>query len=245
MRSSFWSDFSRFLRNRVRKGERYGLGFTLAFLVVLFALIVFLVILNGVLTQNEWYAWDLHAQRVMRNISAPILTERVVFITNLGGNRGTMMGVAVVGLVLFLLHRWWHLIGLVAATALGGVLQALLKWIFRRARPLEQLIPASGYSFPSGHAFAAMVFYGYLIYLVWNSRIPLFWRVPLVLAASGMIALIGWTRVYLNVHYMTDVLAGYVSGLIWLILAVRVFRTVEHRTLARPLPEKNDAGRTG
>lgn len=120
-----------------------------------------------------------------------------------------------------------------AATALGGALNWVLKAFFERARPAHEhvLVQADGWSFPSGHASGAMLVYGLLAYLVAREA-PSAWRLPAALAAALLIAAVGFSRVILQVHYLSDVLAGYASAAAWIaawIAGLELARRREHR----------------
>ncbi|MBC8084151.1 MAG: phosphatase PAP2 family protein [Hymenobacter sp.] len=130
-------------------------------------------------------------------------------------------------------HRWHSL--LVPVVALGSIaLNLVLKQLYHRPRPLLPLISASGLSFPSGHAMISASFYGLLIYLVHAHVRRPGWRWLLMGGLGLLIGLIGLTRVYLRVHYATDVLAGFMAGLIWLLVAIPLLRQVEIR-MKKPL----------
>ncbi len=100
------------------------------------------------------------------------------------------------------------------AVAGASLFNQLLKTHFQRARPATALLPQLGLSFPSGHAMIGMALYGCLAWLLWRHGRHPAWAALLVLWA----VLIGLTRIYLQVHYATDVLAGFAAGLLWLIL---------------------------
>ncbi|GAB2777037.1 undecaprenyl-diphosphatase [Hymenobacter luteus] len=100
------------------------------------------------------------------------------------------------------------------AVAGAALLNQLLKTHFQRVRPASALIFQQGLSFPSGHAMIGLALYGCLAWLLWRHRRHPIWAALLLLFAM----LIGLTRVYLHVHYATDVLAGFAAGLLWLIL---------------------------
>lgn len=117
-----------------------------------------------------------------------------------------------------LLLRWRghrrYALELLLAMAGGAALNELLKAWFHRDRPTTALIYQYGLSFPSGHAMMSMAFYGCLAWLAVQHRGRWSWAIVLVIWAL----LIGCTRVYLHVHYPTDVVAGFAGGVAWLVL---------------------------
>lgn len=129
---------------------------------------------------------------------------------------------------LFIRRRSWFSIR-VAAVALSSLgLMFAFKKLFRRKRPLEPLIQqARGLSFPSGHAMMSATFYGLLIYITWhtiNNR-PL--KALLILSMAGLINGIGLSRVYLRVHYASDVAVGYTIGFCWLLISLDLLKRIE------------------
>ena len=229
-----------FMVQRFKHGERYGLDFTLAFLAILGAMWVFAEIVDGAVTREGLNQLDGRIQAAMRALLEDDVTRYVVFITNIGGSRGTIICVLLVGIPLLLLRRWWSLFGLVFATAAGGLILLGLKEFFARARPEESVIHAGGYAFPSGHAFAAMVFWGYLIYLSWKHVGIKVIDFAVTMICFLMIFLIGTSRVYLNVHWLTDVLGGYISGFAWLVISILIVRHVEWPNRSRILKEHEE-----
>lgn len=126
-------------------------------------------------------------------------------------------------------HRWHSL--KVPVVSLGSVaLMYGLKLLFSRPRPDNPVYEAaSGFSFPSGHAMSALTFYGLIIYLVWHfvRNGPLRW--VLTLSLSLLIVAIAFSRVYLRVHFASDVLAGMAAGVIWLVVSLSVMNWIERR----------------
>jgi undecaprenyl-diphosphatase len=106
--------------------------------------------------------------------------------------------------------------------AVGSLLNELLKQLFHRARPdILRLVKVTGYSFPSGHSMNSMIFYGFLIYLILcfvRSR----FKYPAAVVIGFLILLIGASRVYLGVHYASDVIAGFITGAAWLAFFINI-----------------------
>ena len=115
----------------------------------------------------------------------------------------------------------------------GSVLLILLKELIQRPRPISEttLIQVDGWSFPSGHAMMSVVFYGILLYIIIH-RVKARQLQLLACAATVLIVvLIGVSRVYLQVHYLSDVIAGYIIGICWLIfclVGLRIYRSINH-----------------
>jgi len=124
-------------------------------------------------------------------------------------------------------HRWYSI--KVPVVALGGLLlMTLLKQFFNRPRPLVPLLePVRGLSFPSGHALMSVSFYGLLIYLVWENVKEPIRKWLLISSLVILIILIGFSRIYLRLHYFSDVIAGFSIGVIWLSVSIWTIRRIE------------------
>lgn len=117
----------------------------------------------------------------------------------------------------------------------GGLLfEFLTKLIIQRPRPMNALISAPGYSFPSGHATMAMIFFALIIY-AYKDDLEKGWRRNSFIVANIMLfLLVGLSRIYLNVHWTSDVIAGWSLGLFWLtlmILLLQIIMALYKRTL--------------
>ena len=140
------------------------------------------------------------------------------FITNFAS--GIMVGIiSLVFLIIFKNKRYGGFIFLNVFNIF--VLNFLLKLLFMRDRPYElMIIDEVGYSFPSGHAMAALGFYGFIIYLLWHFNLAKSAKIIFSVLLGVLIILIGVSRIYLGVHYASDVLAGYMVSLAYLILYI-------------------------
>lgn len=139
---------------------------------------------------------------------------------------GIALGVAL--LVLAFRRRWFHMAVLTTVVAGGSLLSEVLKLITQRARPLYagDFVDWAGYSFPSGHTICATLVYGGLALWLLPRLDSRLWRTATVVFASVMIILVALSRVALNAHYVTDVLAAIALGLIWLKLCSTTSRRV-------------------
>ena len=109
----------------------------------------------------------------------------------------------------------------------GGLLNLLLKNFFDRERPnINIIIEANGFSFPSGHSMGSMTYYGFLIYLILRSKRKPLSKLGLGILLCLVILLIGISRIYLGVHYPSDVLAGFVAGSVWLMICISLLEII-------------------
>jgi len=129
---------------------------------------------------------------------------------------------------LFIKKRHWYSIKVPAVALSSLLLMLILKLTFRRDRPLDPLLQAAkGFSFPSGHALMSVTFYGILILIVWQNIKKAWLRWTLSAFLILLIVAIGLSRVYLRVHYASDVLGGFTVGLVWLLLSLWILSRVE------------------
>jgi undecaprenyl-diphosphatase len=147
--------------------------------------------------------------------------------------------------VIYLFRKNWKRVGEIAAVGLGGrVLNYSMKLFFQRPRPPESLVgPLDTFSYPSGHATSGFLFYGLLAYLVWKTGLPKALRLVLVSLLLAFALLIGFSRVYLRVHYPSDVIAGFCIGVAWLLLTITLFGRLKKRA-DRETTGREDSPRT-
>jgi membrane-associated phospholipid phosphatase len=165
---------------------------------------------------------DVQLSNWLHKHASPPLTNAMFVITSLGSTELASLIAVIFGIYLLWRRRpYW----LAAAwlTVFGGMLlNRLLKFVFQRARPQfdDPILTLTSYSFPSGHTMTATVLYGFLAaFLVVRTKS---WRqrVLVILAASLLIALVGFSRIYLGAHYLSDVLGALAEGLAWLALCL-------------------------
>jgi undecaprenyl-diphosphatase len=197
-------------------------------LIFIFALIAFALVAYGVLKLGH-DEFDFYVFDQLNYIVSPAMTRFMESITFFGNHKFLIpANVLMVAYFLFFKkHRWYSI--KVPVIAIGGVLlMFILKNVFNRPRPLIPLLePVHGLSFPSGHAMMSMSFYGLLIFLVWENVSNKFWKWFLTTLLLLFVLLIGFSRIYLRVHYFSDVVAGFSVGIIWLALSLWAIRRIE------------------
>lgn len=160
------------------------------------------------------------------SVTAPVLQTFAV-LTHLG-DTATLTGLCVaVAIGLMALGRCWLMLGWVAAVAGSGMLNTALKQMVARVRPLglNGLTLADGFSFPSGHSSGSLVAYGMLAYLALR-LLPFRWHLSALLLAMALAVTVGSSRIFLRVHFASDVVAGFASGAAWLALCVTAIELV-------------------
>lgn len=201
-------------------------GFLFAGLLIHF----FFELLDG-LTNKELASFDDRLSLPVHNLRTPWLTNFLLVITWMGDR--TAYIIFSVSLFIFFYIRYRSFIFPLQTSLvliLAGGLNRWLKIIINRPRPdALHLTETASLSFPSGHAMGSIAFYGFLIYLVWRLISTPWIRWILTFLLTILILLIGFSRVYLGVHYPSDILAGYAAGGACLAIFISVFTYVRYR----------------
>lgn len=230
----------RWIAARLTPGEETGLHLTAGVLLMLVTGWAFASIADGVVRGSSIVRLDHEVSRWIQANHADWLTRFMFFITEWHGMAGVLSMTALVGLWFWRRRAHYWLATLMLAVPGGMVLNILLKLAFQRARPKvdEPLLTLITYSFPSGHASAATLFYGLLAaYLVRTESSRLVWLLA-VAGAASMVVLVSSSRVYLGVHYFSDVVAAIAEGGLWLTICITTISTLRRRRerLASALP---------
>lgn len=180
--------------------------------ILIFSLLAYFVL------KGKTGEFDSFIYKIVTFNKTDFISDFYKFITNFAS--GIMVGIiSLVFLIIFKNKRYGGFIFLNVFNIF--VLNFVLKLLFMRDRPYElMIIDEVGYSFPSGHAMAAFGFYGFIIYLLWHFNLAKSAKIIFSVLLGALIILIGVSRIYLGVHYASDVLAGYMVSLAYLILYI-------------------------
>ena len=161
----------------------------------------------------------------------PLLTSAMFVVTSLGSSVFVSCIAVVFGLYLIWRRRFYWLAAFVSSVYGGMLLNKILKYLFQRPRPHfdDPLLSLTSYSFPSGHTMTATVVYGVLAAYFFSTTQDWRRRVVIFFVASFLILLVGFSRIYLGAHYLSDVLGAMAEGLAWLSFCLTVVYSVWRR----------------
>lgn len=188
-------------------------------IILLACMILFFAIAEDVLEHEIW-RFDHSIYRFISNFISDPVTQVFKVITNLAG---VTFIIAFTGILIVAIkdkkYGKYITINLISITMLNQI----LKYIVQRPRPSEyRIIDETGYSFPSGHSMVSMAFYGFIIYLVYHYIENKYIKWTLCTLFTILIPLIGISRIYLGVHYASDVIGGFCVSISYLILYTKI-----------------------
>lgn len=204
-------------------------------ITVLVALIIVVAGLNIFIELTETLKEEILAQYDQQvtdyiiSFRNPSLTRYFIFMTNVGDIYGYLI-VLVLALCIswFFFKNWRYVAQTVLVLMLASISNVMLKRFIDRARPgIEHLVSVKTLSYPSGHAMSAMAFYGFLIYIFYRFKMNNLLKYGVMLFLVFIILSIGISRIYLGVHFPSDIAGGYIAGLIWVFFCILIFNLVE------------------
>jgi undecaprenyl-diphosphatase len=199
---------------------------------------IFLLILVEMVIEKE-NSFDQLVFNSLRPIVSPAVTKFMLFITFFGSFKFLLPAyIAVVIFDLLIKDKKLFLYIIMIGISSTG-LMFLIKFLVKRLRPGDPLLHAvNGFSFPSGHSFCSFTFFGILIYIVWKDiklNKAMKWILTCILFLMAFT--IALSRVYLHVHYASDVIAGFCLSIVWLTFSYWIIKAITRRQLRRmPIP---------
>jgi len=208
----------RWLLRRLTPGQYLGLHLTVGLAAAAGCLWLFGGLAEDLLTNDPLVRFDRETAAYLHSLATPSLTTFFLIVTAFGSIEAVGLLGVIVAAVLARRRQWLYLGIWVAAVGGSVVLDRLLKDLFARPRPFFEhpLLLETSYSFPSGHAMESFVMYGMLAYFAVLALESWRARTAVVFGTALLVLLIGFSRMYLGVHYFSDVVAGYAAGGVWL-----------------------------
>lgn len=222
---------------RLSRTKFTGLPLTLLVIGFLYILSIFSGLVEDVIKSEAIVSIDIRVENLLFVFRHESITQLFLWITALGKSTVWIFGAVIVSIILWLMHKHRQMLGYWIAV-IGSALSAVIgKYLVHRLRPSGVgVYTEDSFSFPSGHATMSTVFYGFLIYLYllsgksWRQKINAFF------GGSLIIILIGFSRLYLGVHYLSDVLGGISLGLLWLIIGITCIEWMIRANVKLPVP---------
>jgi len=204
--------------------RRFSKTILLLALILLGVVVAFIYISQEIVIEKE-HGFDNAVLAKVANLKSATATAFLHGITFFG-SRAFLLPTYIVLVVLLLWYKQWRMAISIASVAMAGAgILYLLKDIFQRARPEDPLLQKlASFSYPSGHSFSIFTFAGILMYLVWNTRWKPAGKITAYAFLFAFALLVAFSRIYLRVHYPSDVLAGFCVSLLWLSLSFVVLR---------------------
>jgi len=235
-----------FLRARLSPTGYMGLHLTLGVFCLIGAGWLFGSIAEDVVTADQITLIDAQIAQWLHVNATPVFIRFMLVVTHLHGTLG-ILGLSLLTAVFFRYKKHWYwLLTLVIAVPGGLLVNVLLKHVFQRVRPIfdDPFLTLATYSFPSGHTAGATLFYGILAaYFVCHTT-SWRWRILIVFPAALLIVLVGLSRMYLGVHYLSDVLAAIAASSAWLAFSLTAISTLRRHKAMRHGQRSASGGNT-
>ena len=193
----------------------------LKWIICFISLVIFIALGILVLTKN-----DIYLDSIVYNFISKYISNDLTFIVKNLTHLASVFMVILITLLIFVCHKnKKYGIFLTLDLVLITLFQYILKFTFLRVRPVDiNLIEETGYSFPSGHSLTAFAFYGFIIYLIQTSKLDKRSKNIYTILFSIIILVVGLSRVYLGVHFFTDVVGAFSFSLAFLIIYTHLIK---------------------
>ncbi len=228
----------RFLARRF-SSEPSGLWLTIGTGISLLLLFFFFLVVEDLLSRDPLIEADLRIVSLIQLFRVPSLDRAMILITYLGNWQVVLVGSALFIAYLAVLRRWSWIAALCISVLGAQLVVWAVKSLFQRPRPdlTNALVPAHGPSFPSGHAFVAFAFYGLLAWFAIEASTSRWLKAVIGMVALVVVAILGFSRIYVGVHWPSDVLASYALGAAWLTAVATIFGVHRRRSNHSELPK--------
>jgi membrane-associated phospholipid phosphatase len=242
MLSSFMPRLHRFVAARLSPEGETGLHLTVGLVLIVAAAWLFGGIAEDVVNNAAITRLDVSLAQWFHAHASASMTQAMLLVSHVHGMIGAPVITALLAAIFYRTRQRYWLATTLAVVPGGMLLNVLLKYVFQRARPSfdDPLLSLPTYSFPSGHTANAALLYGLLACWLWMNRRSVAARAAAVAGACVMVALVGTSRMYLGVHYLSDVLAATAEGGAWLAVCITAVSTLRRRRQGRAANQQGE-----
>ena len=195
-------------------------------IIAIICFIIFIAILLSVVNTGGVFfdEWLMNIAYSLRNSKLNFIFK---FITFLGDSKFIILvSILLGGYFFFYKKNKFNGILVILNTVNTAILNQGIKYIVRRPRPINLIIDEDGFSFPSGHSMMSMCFYALIIYFIWKSNLKKELKIILTALIILLIYIIGFTRIYFGAHYPSDILAGYMVTLTYMLIFIPMYNNI-------------------
>jgi membrane-associated phospholipid phosphatase len=213
-----------FIKKRLTPNEKFGLYLTIGSIITLTFIYFFFKIVRDYIGQESIIRSDYRLLSIFKMFRTPLINNVVLFITYLGKGEIIIFSLIIVSIILILLKQRFYFFSLITSVLGGELFVSIIKNTIDRPRPslADTLVIENSWSFPSGHTFTAISFYGLLTFFIAHNLKKKWQRIITYTIGLFLIILIGLSRIFLGAHWPSDVLASFFSGIAWLSILVTI-----------------------
>lgn len=225
--------FFGFVKQRINTRRFSGFPLTLLFIAFAYILFLFFGVVKNVIISGPIIASDARVENLLYSFRDLELVKFFTWITLIAKWQMVVSLAFVSSIILWLKNKSVYIIPLFITLAGSGLFNLIGKLAFHRARPELSLYVENTSSFPSGHATVAVAFFGFLVYILLRRKQKLKYKINIFFGGVTLILLIGLSRLYLGVHFLSDVWGGYLLGLLWLVIGIAIseWLSFHHKTV--------------
>ena len=217
-----YSKLKKFIKNRFNTNSKNGLYLTIGFILVSFFTYIFFNFIEDLFDNRTLAIFDLNLLNRIQDLRTPFLNKFMLFVTHLGDWQTILVVSFIVISVLAIFKKWKYIIALAISTIFGEIFVYAAKNIIKRqGPPLRYLIfLGKDFSFPSGHSFISISFYGLVFYFIFDFVKNKTVKILSIFAGCLIVILVSFSRIYLGVHWPSDVFASLASGIVMITIII-------------------------
>lgn len=217
---------------RFDKNNFFGLPLAILVFALVYALSLFGGVIENIIESDVVVSADIKIANLLLLLRDSSLIKFFLWATLLGKFQVVCVIALIILFILWIKKKRYYIISLLLSLIGSEFFTLAGKIVIKRPRPSAAIYLEETYSFPSSHATIAVAFYGFIFYMLIMGSKPEYKKTCFFLAGLLIIFLLGFSRLYLGVHYLSDVWAGYLIGLIWLVIGIGISESILRKKIS-------------